>query len=83
MADNTIKVRLQSAYKTSAQWTSLNPVLKAGEVGYVSDLNNIYKVGDGTSTWSQLPYQNAGGVGNDKFYWQYNESTESVSLIFR
>ena len=31
-------------------------MLYAGEVAYSSDKNNKYKVGNGTSTWSELPY---------------------------
>jgi hypothetical protein len=38
---------------SSSQWISQNPTLASGEPGY--DLSNkILKVGDGTSTWTQL-----------------------------
>jgi len=80
MSDNTINVRHIMAYATEAQWNSLNPVLKAGELAFSSDKGNIYKIGNGTSTWQQLAYSD---VGNDNFYWQYNADIESVSLIFR
>ena len=46
-------------YKTSSEWTSLNPVLIAGEVGIESDTLRM-KCGDGTSLWSGLPYMDAG-----------------------
>lgn len=55
MSTNTLKTRIRHAYKTEAEWTSSNPVLLAGEQAYNSD-NNKYKIGDGTSTWSQLSY---------------------------
>ena len=59
MATNTLNVRMKQAVRTEAEWTSDNPVLLEGEVAYSSDKNNMYKVGDGTKTWSQLSYNNA------------------------
>jgi hypothetical protein len=47
--NNSIQLRKGS----SSQWISQNPTLASGEPGY--DLSNkILKVGDGTSTWTQL-----------------------------
>jgi len=38
---------------TAAQWSDVNPVLASGEPGY--DLTNkVFKIGDGTSVWTQL-----------------------------
>ena len=48
-------VRIQLRRGTAADWTSVNPVLAAGEAGYESDTKKI-KVGDGTSTWTALGY---------------------------
>lgn len=56
MATNELKTRIKHAYKTENEWSSSNPVLLQGEVVYSSDKQNKYKVGDGTSTWSQLSY---------------------------
>lgn len=70
MADSTLKVRLVSAYKTSAQWDTLNPVLKNGEVGYVSSPASMYgwyKIGNGTSTWKQLSYSTYRPLNNGDF----------------
>lgn len=70
MADNTLKVRLQSAYKSSADWNTLNPVLKNGEVGFVSSPASMYgwyKIGNGTSTWNQLPYSTYRPLNNGDF----------------
>jgi Major tropism determinant N-terminal domain len=39
----------------AATWTSINPVLYAGEYGYESDTTR-YKVGDGVTAWNSLPY---------------------------
>lgn len=56
MSVNTLKTRVKHAYKTESEWSSSNPTLLAGEIAYSSDKNNKYKIGNGTSTWSQLAY---------------------------
>lgn len=40
---------------TAAQWTTANPVLAAGELGWESDTGE-FKVGNGSSTWTALGY---------------------------
>ena len=40
---------------TAEQWASKNPVLHAGEPGVETDTSQ-FKIGDGTSTWAELPY---------------------------
>jgi hypothetical protein len=40
---------------TAAQWTSANPTLLAGELGYESDTGKA-KFGDGSTTWNSLSY---------------------------
>ncbi len=46
---NIIKLRRD----TSANWSSVNPVLNDGEMG-LDTTNDKIKIGDGTSTWSTL-----------------------------
>jgi len=46
-------IRIQMRRGTAAQWASVNPVLAAGEWG-LDTTNKLVKIGDGTSTWSQL-----------------------------
>jgi hypothetical protein len=43
---------------TLAEWQEVNPVLSNGEITFVTDENKI-KVGDGTTSWSSLPYLEA------------------------
>ena len=50
-------VRIQVRRGTAAEWSAVNPVLAAGEMGLESDTNFI-KFGDGTSSWSSLSYAN-------------------------
>ena len=40
---------------TAANWTAVNPVLQAGEIGVETDTRR-YKIGDGTTAWSSLSY---------------------------
>lgn len=40
---------------TAAAWTSANPTLTAGEIGFESDTKKM-KVGDGSTAWTSLTY---------------------------
>jgi hypothetical protein len=54
-AQTVIKVRRDSA----ANWTSANPTLAAGEIGFESDTNQI-KIGNGSLAWTALDYASGG-----------------------
>ena len=47
--------RMQQRRGTAAEWTSANPILGAGEIGFETD-NGQFKIGDGVSDWADLPY---------------------------
>ena len=47
--------RIQFKRATAASWTSSNPVLYAGEVGFETDTRKI-KIGDGSTAWLNLQY---------------------------
>jgi hypothetical protein len=47
--------RMQQRRGTASQWTSANPVLNAGEIGWESDTNK-FKIGDGTNHWANIDY---------------------------
>jgi len=49
--------RMQQRRGTSSQWTSSDPVLEAGEIGWESNTNK-FKIGDGTNHWEDLQYFN-------------------------
>lgn len=53
--------KVQMRRGTTSQWSSANPVLASGEMGYDSDLKDS-KMGDGSSTWKQLPFLKSGIV---------------------
>lgn len=54
-------VRIQFRRGTETQWNGANPVLLIGEVGFNTTTKQI-KVGDGTNTWSNLPYFASGTI---------------------
>ena len=51
--------RIQLRRDTAADWTSENPVLFAGEMGWETDTGKL-KIGDGTTAWTSLAYLNDG-----------------------
>lgn len=52
MAVNT---QLQVRRGTASQWTSTNPTLAAGEIGFETDTNK-FKIGNGSTAWASLSY---------------------------
>lgn len=59
MASETI-MRVRRA--TAAAWTSANPRLEDGQIGFETDTRKS-KVGDGTTLWNSLSYTYSGGGG--------------------
>ena len=47
--------KIQIRRGTAAEWIAANPVLIIGELGFETD-TNLIKAGDGTTSWSSLPY---------------------------
>ena len=48
-------IRMQQRRGTASQWTTANPILNAGEIGFETDTNK-FKIGDGTNHWADLDY---------------------------
>lgn len=78
MATQTLNTKIKLRYDTLANWTANDPVLLAGEVAITtvptssSEMQTtppaiLFKVGDGTSKWSVLPY--ASGLAADVYPW--------------
>ena len=83
MPEKILQTRIQLKYDTLQNWTTNDPVLKAGEVAVVAiptgqDVSGtqvsqvtkpaiVFKVGDGTSTFNELPY--ASGLAADVYAW--------------
>lgn len=53
-----VVTQIQIRRGTAAQWTSTNPTLAAGEMGFESDTNK-FKIGTGSAVWSALTYFSA------------------------
>lgn len=47
--------KIQVRRDAAADWTSTNPTLAAGEIGFESDTNK-FKIGDGATAWTSLNY---------------------------
>jgi cytoskeletal protein CcmA (bactofilin family) len=47
--------RMQQRRGTASQWTSADPILAAGEIGFEIDTNK-FKIGDGINHWDDLDY---------------------------
>ena len=47
--------KIQVRRDTSANWTSLNPTLSSGEIGYETNTGK-FKIGNGSTLWSALDY---------------------------
>ena len=45
--------------RTASEWTSSNPVLLSGELGYETDTQKM-KIGNGASVWANLEYLDSG-----------------------
>lgn len=80
MANKTFKTRILLKYDSYTNWTTNNPVLKAGEVaiatiasGNTQQVNSItapqtlMKVGDGVSAYNSLPFVSA--LAADVYDW--------------
>jgi len=84
-----VQTRIQIRRDTATNWSSTNPTLASGEIGF-DTTNNQMKIGNGSTAWNSLDYASGGAsvevsqtapaspdVGN---VW-YN-STEGTSYIY-
>jgi hypothetical protein len=56
-----VVTQIQVRRGTAAQWTSANPTLSAGELGFETD-TGLLKGGNGATAWNSLPYVGAGDI---------------------
>jgi len=50
-----VQTKLQVRRDTAANWTSTNPTLAAGEIGFETDTLK-FKIGNNSNTWTTLLY---------------------------
>jgi hypothetical protein len=89
--NDTTEVVLNSVIKlkrgTEGRWNETNPILAQGEPGFVSDMNKL-KVGDGITSWNDLPYiatgsdSSGGGVVVYETFEKLPEAGEN-NLIYK
>jgi hypothetical protein len=56
-------VLIQHKTGTASQWTSINPTLAKGEIGFETDTAKM-KIGDGVTTYNNLPYLGESAAAN-------------------
>lgn len=69
---------MSSVFKVNSRsnWAALNPVLMDGEAAVESQTNNL-KIGNGRSTWNQLPYFS--GPGYWASFWDSTSQTATAN----
>jgi hypothetical protein len=85
---STLTAKIQLRRDTSANWTTNNPILLAGEVAFTSDVfytgtdQQRFKIGDGVQTWTQLDYVPEGSGGTsypeNLFLTVINKTTDNL-----
>jgi len=75
-------IQIQFRRGTASEWTSVDPVLAEGEMGIETD-TNLFKIGNGNSIWSQLPYGGLRGfAGSTGFTGSIgNQSVQNVLYV--
>jgi hypothetical protein len=54
-AYNGANMIVQLRHGLATEWTTVNPTLAVGELGYETD-TELFKIGDGATVWNDLPY---------------------------
>lgn len=57
LTSSTINTRIKNRTDTTSNWTTVNPILEKGEIGFEDTGSEMkFKVGDGISHWNSLDY---------------------------
>jgi hypothetical protein len=59
----SVVTQIQLRRGTAASWTSANPTLAAGEMGFETDTGKA-KIGNGSTAWNSLAYSITGDTGD-------------------
>lgn len=85
MGEMILNVIHKQAYKSEAEWFSSNPIVPKGTFAISSD-TNMYKVGNGSSHWSDLTYASANITKQDvvdALGYTPGVATEDLSQLLR
>jgi hypothetical protein len=72
-----VQTQIQVRRGTASSWTSTNPTLAAGELGFETDTGK-FKIGTGAATWTSLTY--AGGGQNTLTTYQYTATSGQTTF---
>jgi hypothetical protein len=73
-----VQTQIQVRRSTAATWTSTNPTLAAGELGFETDTGK-FKIGTGSSTWTALSYAGGGSQATITTY-QYTATAGQTTF---
>lgn len=65
--------RIQFRRDSAADWSSINPILLKGELGF-EETTGLFKWGNGTSPWNALPYFGSGNAFSALLVWDAIQS---------
>ena len=71
--------RIQLRNDTTVAWEASNPILAQGEVGVDTTLNK-FKIGDGTSTWTELEFSSSGDIAEFVFAYDPGEEESTMTI---
>ena len=71
---------IQLRRSTAATWTSANPTLAQGEIGYETD-TGLFKIGDGSTVWSSLSYGGLTGAAQTQVLENYGDGSDGNVTI--
>ena len=80
---------IQFRRDTLERWSEFNPTLAEGEIGFVLDSPNQYKMGDGVHAWNDLPIRGFNGnivnlfTDNEEQGYDSVMSLNGLSKIFK
>lgn len=72
----SLETRIQIRRDSAANWTSNNPILALGELGF-DTTNNVIRVGNGVDRWNDLEVLGAGPASGVS----YDNSTSGLSAV--
>ena len=74
------EARIQLRRGTASEWTSANPVLAAGEIGFETNTGQ-FKIGNGSTAWTSLSYSTPSLTGTSPITYSNGTISINQSLI--
>lgn len=74
-------IQIQFRRGLASEWTSVNPILAEGEMGIETD-TNLFKIGNGTSTWTVLPYGGLRGYSGSSGFTGSIGNTAVANVLY-